>query len=59
MSTIQITPSVALAEQQALTEYYRNRSLIQAQAIADLQAQVAAQTPAPIDGEIVTEETSE
>lgn len=59
MSTVQITTSVALAEQQALTEYYRNRSLIQAQAIADLQAQITALTPAPIDGEIVSEEAAE
>lgn len=52
MSTVQINPSVALAEQQALTEYYRNRSLIQAQAIAELKAQVRALTPTPVDGEI-------
>ena len=40
MSTVQITPSVALSESQALVEYYRNRTLIQAQAIADLQAEI-------------------
>lgn len=57
MSTVQINPSVALSEAQALLAYYQNRNLIQAQAIADLQAQLAAQTP--IDGEIITEETPE
>lgn len=40
--TIPIDPRVALTEAQALAEHYRNRSLIQAQAIADLQARLAA-----------------
>lgn len=51
MSTVQIHPSVALSEAQALVEYYRNRCLIMAQAIADLRAQSAPQ--APVDAEII------
>lgn len=42
MTTVSISPTVALAETRAELEHFRNRSLIQAQAIADLQAQVAA-----------------
>lgn len=52
MTTIQIAPSVALAEANALVEHYRHRSLIQAQAIADLQAELAtlrAALPAPAE----------
>lgn len=40
MASIEIAPSVALNESQALVEYYRNRSMLQAQAIADLQAEI-------------------
>lgn len=40
MTTVAIDPAVALAEAHALVEHYRNRSLIQAQAIADLQARI-------------------
>ncbi|RKD61654.1 hypothetical protein [Rhizobium sp. WW_1] len=43
-STVPINDLVALQEQAALAEYYRNRSLIQAQAIFDLQEQNAALT---------------
>ncbi len=57
MKTVQITPSVALAEANALVEHYRNRSLIQAQAIADLQAEIAALRAAL--PETVTEETTD
>lgn len=57
MSTVQIHPSVALSEAQALVEYYRNRCLIMAQAIADLRAQSAPQAPepdhTPVDVEII------
>lgn len=42
MTAVSISPNVALAESRAELEHFRNRSLIQAQAIADLQAQVAA-----------------
>lgn len=38
---IVIHPAVQAAETQALADHYRNRSLIQAQAIADLQAEIA------------------
>jgi len=50
MSTIPIDPAVALAEAQALTEYYRNRTLLLAQAVAELRArlrQLEAEPPAP------------
>ena len=59
MTQVKIDAGVALQEAQALVEYYRNRCLIQAQAIADLQAQVKALTPDPVDGEIITEEGAE
>lgn len=41
MTTVQIHPAIALQEAQALVEHYRQRSLIQAQAIADLQSRIA------------------
>lgn len=40
-STVPINDLVALQEQAALAEFYRNRSLIQAQAIFDIQAELA------------------
>lgn len=42
MSTIPIAPSVALHEAQALAEFYRNRTLLLAQALAELRAQMGA-----------------
>lgn len=42
MTAVSIAPTVALTEARAEVEHFRTRSLIQAQAIADLQAQVAA-----------------
>lgn len=39
---VTIAASVALAEAQAQLDFQRNRSLIQAQAIADLKAHIAA-----------------
>lgn len=40
MSTIPIDPAVALSEAQALAEFYRNRTLLLAQAVAELRARV-------------------
>ncbi|WP_323041586.1 hypothetical protein [Gemmobacter sp.] len=56
MSTVPIDPAVALAEAQALADYYRNRNLLLAQAVAELRArlqQQAAANPAPVDPEEV------
>ncbi|RKD61564.1 hypothetical protein [Rhizobium sp. WW_1] len=40
-NTVQIADVVAMREQTALVEHYRNRNLILAQALADLQAENA------------------
>ncbi|MDQ1847662.1 hypothetical protein Q9299_05115 [Gemmobacter fulvus] len=53
---VTIAASVALAEAQAQLEFQRTRSLIQAQAIADLKAELAAlqteRAPAPDSDEV-------
>ena len=41
MTSVSIAPAVALAEADALIAHLRQRGLIQAQAIADLQARIA------------------
>ena len=40
MHTVNISPNVALSEADAMIAFLRQRSLIQAQAIADLQARI-------------------
>lgn len=47
--TVQISPSIALAEARAEADYFRARSLIQAQAIADLKQQIAELQAAAAD----------
>lgn len=42
MHTVNIAPNVALSEAEAMIAFLRQRGLIQAQAIADLQARIAA-----------------
>lgn len=56
MATVNIDPRVVLGEAEALVDYYRNRGLIQAQAVQDLReenarlkAEIDARTPAPDD----------
>ncbi len=41
-NSIPISPTVELQEMAALVSHYRNRSLIQAQAIAEATAEIAA-----------------
>ncbi|HTO32072.1 MAG TPA: hypothetical protein VL202_12960 [Pararhizobium sp.] len=41
MATVEIETSVALQEEHALTEHYRNRNLVLAQAVADLKRENA------------------
>lgn len=59
MTAVSITPAVALSETRAELEHFRTRSLVQAQAIADLQAQVAAQASriAELEGRGATDST--
>lgn len=55
-NSIPISPTVELQEMAAQLVYFRNRSLIQAQAIAEatakiaeLEAEIAASKPTPVD----------
>lgn len=57
MSTVPINPAVALAEAEALVDYYRNRNLLLAQAVAELRARLreCEAAPALADPEEVTQ----
>ena len=55
MATVDIQTAVALQEERQLTEHYRNRNLILAQAVADLRKEVERLTALTVTEEGKTE----